>query len=136
MRCEDWFDRLAVVIDKHEALPFEYGSSDCALIVFEAVAAITGEMPATFAACNYHDAASARTTLRDNGVDHLADLLALELDEIHPAFAGPGDVGICDYPGAIIGGGVIVVGLDVIGKGYNGTVRLPRSALSRAFRVK
>jgi hypothetical protein len=135
MRREDWFEQLAAVIEKHDALPFDYGSSDCAQIAFDAIEAITGELPERFCG-EYHDAASARSRMHERGAQNLAELLAAELEEIHPVFAGPGDVGIADYPGAIIGGGVVVVGLDVIGKGYHGTVRLPRSALSRAFRVK
>jgi hypothetical protein len=134
MRVEDWHERMAEVIARHDAEPFEYGKSDCATLPFDVIEAITGSLPDRFRA-PYDDAASARARMRERGASNLAELFALELPEIHPAFAGRGDVGIADYPGAIIGGGVVVVGLDVIGKGYNGTVRLPRSALSRAFKV-
>lgn len=135
MRFEDWPDRLAAVIAKHDALPFEWGTSDCAKLPIDVVEALTGSLPESFRA-DYHDSASARTALRERGVNNIAELFAASLTEIPPAFAGRGDIGIADYPGAIIGGGVVVVGLDLIGKGYDGTVRLPRSALSRAFRVE
>jgi hypothetical protein len=134
MRFEDWPDRLADVIARHDALPFDYGISDCGKLLADVIEALTGELPERLRG-EYHDAASARARLREQGCDNLAQLLASVLEEIHPAFAGRGDVGIADYPGAIIGGGVVVVGLDLIGKGYDGTVRLPRAALSRAFRV-
>lgn len=134
MRREDWFERLAEVFEHHDAQPFAYGVSDCATLPRDALFAMTGVLPASFTV-QYHDAASARAALRELGFDNLAGLFAAELEEIHPAFAGRGDIGIADYPGAIIGGGVVCVGLELIGKGYSGTVRLPRAALSRAFRV-
>jgi len=132
MRVEDWFERLAEVIEQHDAQPFSYGVSDCATLPFDAIYAMTGSLPERFRG-DYHDAASARSRMREKGAGNLAELFAAELEEIHPAFAGRGDVGIADYPGAIIGGGVICVGLELVGKGYDGIVRLPRSALSRAF---
>ena len=135
MRREDWFERLAEVLEWHEAQPFAYGISDCAILLRDAIEAMTDEIPDRFR-LNYEDAAEARTALRASGHGNLAELIAAELEEIHPAFAGRGDVGIADYPGAIIGGGVVCVGLELIGKGQTGTVRLPRSALSRAFKVE
>lgn len=135
MRFEDWPERLLATLAKHDALPFEYGTSDCAQLPFDVIEALTGELPDVLRGA-YHDAASARSAMRARGADHLAALFGQALREIPPAFAGRGDVGIADYPGAIIGGGVVVVGIDLIGKGHEGTVRLPRSALSRAFKVE
>jgi len=135
MRREDWFERLAEVIERHEEMPFAYGQSDCATLLRDAILAMTGALPDSFCLV-YDDAATARAALRSRDHTNLAELLAAELEEIHPAFAGRGDVGIADYPGAIIGGGVICVGLELIGKGQTGTVRLPRMALSRAFKVE
>lgn len=135
MRLEDWPERLAAVIEKHDAQPFEWGISDCSTLPIDVVEALTGKVPVRFRA-DYNDSASARAALRERGVNNLAELFASELPEIPPAFAGRGDIGIADYPGAIIGGGVVVVGLDIIGKGYDGTVRMPRAALSRAFKVE
>lgn len=136
MRCEDWHERLQAVIDKHDQLEFSYGVSDCAQLPFDAIEALTGTLPEIFKG-EYSDAAGARARMRERGCNNLAELfVAAQLQEVHPAFAGRGDVGIADYPGAIIGGGVVVLGLELIGKGYDGTVRLPRTALSRAFRVE
>jgi len=135
MRFEDWPERLAAVIAKHDEVPFDYGFSDCAQLPFEVVEALTGVRPDLFVG-EYHDAAGARARMRERGANHLAELFAKALPEIAPAFAGRGDIGIADYPGAIIGGGVVVIGLDLVGKGYDGTVRLPRTALSRAFKVE
>lgn len=135
MRFEDWFERLAEVIAKHDALPFEYGVSDCAVLPFDAIEAQTGGLPELLR-MPYHDNESAQRAARARGCKNLAELFAKALPEIPVAFAGRGDVGIADYRGAIIGGGVVVVGIDLIGKGHEGTVRLPRQYLNRAFRVE
>jgi hypothetical protein len=135
MRVENWLDRLAEVIAKHDAMPFAYGVSDCAILVRDVVEALTGTIPDEFRG-EYTDAGSARSRLRGYGCQNLAELFARALPEIPLAFASRGDIGIADYPGAIIGGGVVVVGLDLIGKGHEGLVRLPRAALARAFKVE
>lgn len=135
MRFEDWQDRLADVIAKHDALPFEYGVSDCAMLPIDVIEALTGSLP-DIMRVTYHDMASARQLGREHGCQNLAEFFALALPEIPVAFAGRGDIGIADYRGAIVGGGVVVVGIDLIGKGHEGTVRLPRQYLSRAFRVE
>jgi hypothetical protein len=135
MRFEDWQDRLSDVIAKHDEMPFEYGVSDCAMLPFAVIEALTGELPDVLR-MEYHDNESAQRAGRERGCRNLAELFAKALPEIPVAFAGRGDVGIADYRGAIVGGGVVVVGIDLIGKGHEGTVRLPRQYLSRAFRVE
>ena len=135
MRPEDWHDRLADTIAKHDAMPFEYGVSDCAVLLFDVIEALTGNLPDGLRA-TYHDNETSQRWARERGCRNLAELLAKELPEVPTAFARRGDVGIADYRGAIVGGGVVVVGIDLIGKGHEGTVRLPRAYLSRAFRVE
>jgi hypothetical protein len=135
MRFEDWPDRLAEVIARHDELPFAYGVSDCAILPFDVIEGLTGTLPELFRG-SYTDAASARAAMRERGCQNLAELFAKALPEIPLAFANRGDIGIADYPGAIIGGGVVIVGLDVIGKGHEGLVRLPRTSLARAFKVE
>ena len=46
-----------------------------------------------------------------------------------------GDIGVADYPGAVMGGGVVVIGENILGKGEQGVVLLPRTAMKRAFKV-
>jgi hypothetical protein len=137
MRFEDWQDRLTEVIEKHDALPFELGVSDCAILPIETIEAITGTLPNELELMrHYTDMESGQRRARELGCRNLAELFAKALPEIPVAFAGRGDVGIADYRGAIVGGGVVVVGIDLIGKGHEGTVRLPRQYLSRAFKVE
>lgn len=137
MRPENWLDLLSDVIAKHEALPFQYGVSDCATLPFDVIEALTGELPEQLRGLQgqYHDIESTIPLLRDRGCRNLGELFAKALPEVPLAFANRGDVGIANYRGAIAGGGVVIVGVDLIGKGIDGTVRLPRSHLSRAFKV-
>lgn len=136
MRFEDWQDRLTDVIARHDAMPFELGVSDCAMLPIDVIQALTGSVPDPLNRLDYHDMESGQRSARELGARNLAELFAMALPEIPVAFAGRGDVGIADYRGAIVGGGVVVVGIDLIGKGHEGTVRLPRQYLSRAFRVE
>jgi hypothetical protein len=135
MRFEDWPERLAAVIARHDGLPFAYGVSDCAILPFDVIEALTGDLPEVLRG-PYTDAGSARTRMRERGCQNLGELFAKALPEVPIAFANRGDIGTADYPGAIIGGGVVIVGLDLIGKGHDGLVRLPRAALARAFKVE
>ena len=135
MRLEDWADRYLEAIALHARLPFEWGVSDCLLLPMDVCAAITGEVPATFKRGSYHTMSDAVRELRALGFAHLGDAFAANFEEIPPAFAQRGDIGIADYPGAILGGGVVVIGDELIGKGEQGLVRLPRDAMVRAFRI-
>lgn len=73
--------------------------------------------------------------LRKNKFSDLGDAFASVFEEIHPAIAQRGDIGRAKYPGAEMGGGVVFIGHEVVGKGQYGLIRLPISAVKRAFRV-
>lgn len=134
MRLEGWEDRFSEVIARHARAPFAYGVSDCAAFPMDVVRALTGEYPASFDP-DYDSMTSGVRKLRERGFAHLGEAFAAAFMECPPSFARRGDIGIADYPGAVLGGGVVVIGEDVMGKGEQGTVRLPRAALVRAFRV-
>lgn len=134
MRTEGWEDRFLEVLDKHSRMPFRWGTSDCARLPRDVVEAITGDVPDIWAT-DYRDATTAFLKLRALDVNNLGDAFAKVFPEIHPVFAGRGDIGIADYPGAVLGGGVVVVGSEVMGKGEQGVVMLPRTAMTRAFKV-
>lgn len=134
MRLEGWEDRFAEVIALHTREPFAYGVSDCASFPMDIVHALTGEYPAIFDR-DYDSMSGAVRQLRKHGFAHLGEFFAASFPECPPAHARRGDIGIADYHGAVLGGGVVVIGEDVLGKGEQGTVRLPRDRLVRAFRV-
>lgn len=135
MRQEGWEDRFLEVLERHSRIPFQWGVSDCARLPRDVVEAITGEVPDIWA-IDYRDATTAFLKLRALNVNNLGEAFAKVFREIHPVFAGRGDIGTAEYPGAILGGGVVVVGENVMGKGENGVVMLPRTAMIRAFKVE
>jgi hypothetical protein len=135
MRPEGWEDRMAQAIAKHVAAPFSWGTSDCFMMPLDVAAAIMLTDPRHDDPPNYSDSAGARAELRRHGWETIADAFAAHFSEVHPAFARRGDIGIADYPGAVLGGGCVVIGSEIIGKGDSRTVRLPASALTRAFKV-
>lgn len=134
MRLEGWEERMLAAIERHQAVPFAWGESDCFTLPMDVVAALTGTDPSE-GARGYAGAVSAAAALKVHGWRNLQEAFAARFEETPPAFARMGDIGLADYPGAILGGGVVVLGRDVIGKGEQGCVRLPRTMLKRAFKV-
>jgi hypothetical protein len=134
-RVEGWEDRLFVVIEEHARQPFQWGVSDCCTFPMDVCRALIGIVPEKYVPGSYDDMQSAVRELKAHGYRHLGEAFADAFVEIPPAFAGRGDLGQADYPGAILGGGVVVIGEEVLGKGELGLVRVPRNAMSRAFRI-
>lgn len=133
-RLEGWEERLHAVLRRHAKLPFSWGQSDCFILPADAVEASTGTDPWA-AERPYDSAAHVVRRLAELGAKDIGDLFAKAFPEIHPSVARRGDIGRATYPGAELGGGVVVIGADVIGKGERGLVRLPLSAMTRAFKV-
>lgn len=135
MRIVGWEERLIEAVQRHEALPFAWGESDCFILPLDSVVACTGDDPGVTYRGAYDSADGARRVLWRMGHKSLGGAFADHLPPVAPALARRGDIGIADYPGAELGGGVVVMGAVLIGKGERGTVRLPRSLLVRAFKV-
>lgn len=134
MRVIGWEERLLAVLDRHARAPFGWGQSDCFVLPADAVAALTGADPWADHR-GYADALGAARALHAHGMATVADAFAARLASVAPALARRGDIGVADYPGAELGGGVVVLGPVLIGKGETGTVRLPRVRLLHAFKV-
>jgi hypothetical protein len=130
-----WEDRFQAVIAHHGSCPLLWGVSDCFVMPMDDALALTGVDPWA-AERRYRSAGGALRALRRNGFGNVVEAFAAHYAEVAPSFARRGDIGVADYPGAVLGGGVVVLGADVIGKGEQGVVRLPRARLLRAFRVE
>ncbi|TDT94554.1 hypothetical protein DFO45_2304 [Azorhizobium sp. AG788] len=130
-RLPDWHDGLAAVIARHDALPFEWGTSDCLSFPADVVEAITGasvDRPA------YRSQRGALRALRRLGAADPHEALAQRFTEIPPAFAATGDLAaIIGDDGAKSGG--VVVGALIYVKAPQGLGRLPRIRMVRAFKV-
>ena len=134
MRHPDWLKRLNDVVAKHQALPAQYGVSDCYLIADDAVEAVTGSFMHGEAARRYTSPAGAAKQLRKRGFKSVRDAFAARFTEIPVLLAQRGDIGVYDNNGEISGGVFTSVGFMV--RGEQGIVFLLPTAALAAFRVE
>lgn len=130
MRNADWFKRLTEVIAEHDNTPFEYGSSDCACFVDDAIFAITGKQLYKERAKNE---AEVLKFLAKNKIKSPAGILEKHLIEKPCSFAQTGDAAIIDTPEGEACG--IFVGSVILSKSHLGLCRTMRSNAKRAFGV-
>lgn len=113
-RLPDWPKRLHAYIVETRALPFEWGTHDCALFAAGAVEAVTGEDPAAKWRGQYTTEAEGMALIRAAG---FADHIAAARHERHscPVLkAQKGDLAILDSPdgqalGVVVGGVIAVL---------------------------
>lgn len=134
MRVPDWETRLAAAIDKHRALPFELGVSDCFELAMDAVEAQTGATPCAEFRGRYRSEMEiarilCRLECRDVG-DFLARYFS---DEIAPSFASRGDLVAVKQGDQIAA--AVCVGQMILGKAASGLTFTSRSSAIRAFRI-
>lgn len=132
MRAIGWEDALVRVIEKHSALPFQYGVSDCGYLAADTVFAITGEdilKPYR----NYNTEKGAARVLRKNKCDSLAGLFAKHLTETPVMLAQRGDIGVIDHNGDICAG--VFTGAGFAVKSPIGVLFLDNLSPFKAFRV-
>lgn len=142
-RFEDWPERLAAFIEERRAMPFAWGSNDCALFAADAVCAITGVDFGEPFRGRYDDEASLRLHGMHGANAHLAagdvsrairDMATAWLDgEIAPALARRGDVVLIDHAGGE--SLAVCVGEKAAAPGRRGVIMVPRSAWLSAWRV-
>lgn len=129
-RRPDWRPRLVAYVEEVRALPFAYGTHDCALFVAGAVEVMTGFDAATGFRDRY-DSLNGGLKLLTKG-DHVA-LLGRLLEEVPVAFAQVGDIAVIGQVGiralGLFEGEMILVLRD------EGLGHMPRSAATQAFRV-
>lgn len=133
MRREGWEERIFEELERHRHLPAQYGVSDCFRMAMD-VAQACLDRPLDYN-LQYSSPLDAARLMKTRGWADVGDAFASYFNEIPPAFASRGDIGIIEWDGEKCG--VVVIGNDVIGKHViKGTARLPRSALLRAYRVE
>ena len=132
MRIAGWASRLSRTYERHAALPADYGVSDCFIWPADVVEAVTGER--IFPDCRgYKTELGAARMLRRKGFETLADAFGSLFEEIPPAHAGRGDIGVVEQDGEICGGAFLQLGFQARGK--DGFVTVPRGEVLKAFRV-
>lgn len=130
------------------AEPFAWGTNDCCIFPADAIQAMTGTDIAADFRGKYTDEASAFALIRTvTGGSTVADAAAycakkFGLEELAdktgrptPLFAQRGDLVVLENAGGLIAGIVALNGKQVISVAQSGLVRLPITAVTRAWRV-
>lgn len=133
-RISGWEKRLNAVVAKHQALPSEWGGSDCYIIPDDAVEALTGSVMYPEAR-GYRTEAGAAKALRRHGFINVREALAAKFEEIPSALAQRGDIGVIERNGVFSGGVFTVAGFMT--RAHGGPVEfIPASAVTAGFRVE
>lgn len=133
-RHPDWLNRLNKVVADHQALPAQYGLSDCYIIADDAVEAVTGKTMHGANARRYKTPAGAGKQLRKRGFETVRDAFAARFAEIPVLMAQRGDIGVYDNNGEISGG--VFTSAGFMTRGAEEIVFLPPTAVLAAFRVE
>ncbi len=133
VRRDDWENRLGAVVAKHQALPGEWGVSDCYAIPDDAVGALTGDLMYPKAR-TYKTEAGAAKQLRKHGFENVAEAFAAKFPEVPPILAQRGDIGVIERDGQFSGGVFTSIGFLTRAHGHP-VEFLPVSAVTRAFKV-
>lgn len=142
-RLRGWELRLVEVIEDHGAAPFVWGKSDCLTLCADVVLALTGEDPMQLYRGSYSSAAEARRLLGSEGFADVGEALAAQFEEVAPAMARRGDIGIVETQvgSRTVPGSVVVTGANIVGKSAPargsriGMTTLDRDRLVKAYRV-
>lgn len=132
-RLTDWRSRLNAYLLDVKCEPLSYGVSDCALFAAGAVQAMTGEDPAVAFRGRYATLRGGLRVLRKAGYRDHIDLTTYLLPDVHPAFAGDGDIAAVDTSDGLALGifsGEVVYVLAPIGLGVR-----PRTEACKAWKV-
>jgi len=151
-RHADWEERLNDVVAKHQAMPGEWGKSDCWIMTMDAIEAVTGERILPHLQ-SYATEAEGYKVFRKAGFrETVEEALAEALGEpIPPALALRGDVGVIEREGGVSCGVFTSIGFAVrtiygrvdriAGKRIEVTTGydiqfLPVTAVARAYKVR
>lgn len=130
-RLKGWENALKVVIEKHMALPSEYGVSDCYLIPDDAVEAITGER--MYPDVSYSNEIGAAKALLAHGFENVEQAFAAKFKECPPSLAQRGDIGVMYNNNEVCGG--VFTALGFMTRTLTGPVFFEVSRVEKAFKV-
>lgn len=138
-----WEERLFEVVADHSRRPFSWGGtdggSDCHMMAMDAVAALTGVDPYADERGRYTTRIGALRRFSARGFAWLGDAYAAVLEEVPPALAQRGDIGlveILDERGRTVEAAVVILPPHAHGKSETGAIRVPVAHVKRAFRVQ
>lgn len=150
-RHSEWENRLNDVVAKHQAMPGEWGKSDCWIMTMDAIEAVTGERILPHLQ-TYSSEAEGYKLFRKAGYElTVEEALAATLKQIPPVMAQRGDVGVVEREGGVSCGVFTSIGFAVrtiyghverengkrieVTTGYD-LQYLPVSCVKRAYEVR
>lgn len=151
-RHADWEERLNDVVAKHQAMPGEWGKSDCWIMVMDAIEAVTGERILPHLQSYATEAEGYKVFRKAGFKETVEEALAEALGEpMPPALAQRGDVGVIERDGSVSCGVFTSIGFAVrtiygrvdridgkrieVSTGYD-IQFLPVTAVARAYKVR
>lgn len=134
-RVPDWDRALPLVIERHMALPGEWGVSDCMIVAGDAIEAVTGVDPMAPYRGRYKTEAGAARLMRKNGCETVDDFLrkVFGLAPVGRLMAQRGDVGTVMQGGQLTAG--VVTERGFAAKGEHGLVFHEVTDIVSAFKV-
>ena len=103
MRHPDWEERLNAVVAKHQAMPGEWGKSDCWTLTMDAIRAVRGKGVLSKLGTYKSEAAGYRVFAKA-GFKTVEEALASVLEPVPVLMAQRGDVGVIERDGVISSG--------------------------------
>lgn len=132
-RTTGWDQRLAAVVDRHAALPGEWGTSDCLLTVADVILALTGVDPAEDVRGRYDSETGAAKLLLKRGYENVEQALAADFPPVARLMAQRGDVGVVARNGQLAAGFICDRGFAV--KIETGLLFLSQMDVKSMFKV-
>lgn len=103
MRHLDWEERLNAVVAKHQAVPGEWGKSDCWTLAMDAIEAVHGKRVLSKLS-RYKSEAAGYRVFAKAGFKTVEEALASALEPVPVLMAQRGDVGVIEREGVISSG--------------------------------
>lgn len=130
-RIDGWPSAMRSAIQRHQSIPFLWGVSDCAVMCGDVMSAILGRN--VLKGHRWGSEWGAVRALKSAGFETAENFFSAGLDEIDPALAIRGDIGIIACPGDALMSPAIIDGPYAFSKNQNGPVVIPRSMIVRAY---
>lgn len=122
---------MRAAIERHQALPFQWGVSDCAVMCGDVMRAVTGRH--VLKGYRWASERGAIVELRRAGFATAIEFFTSGLDEIDPAMAMRGDIGVVDVGAHGLSSPAIIDGAWAFSKNTDGAVMVPATMIVRAW---
>lgn len=133
VRLPGWEQRYVETLERHNAMPFEWGVSDCIIVACDLADAMCGRNPLPLRMRKYRTAEGAHRRLLSLGFRDIEAALAAVFPRIPTSRARRGDCGVLEQGDQLAC--LIVTGPMAVGKGPEGPVSVPVTRLKSTFAI-